>query len=103
MIPDIVLHRCLLEVLESYRHKIPMALVEITSAGWDHVQARAFVADLENALPRKNPYALETLQVYMGTSDLLELKAALLHMLDITEGRAIAWNPSARDMQVVIM
>ena len=76
-------------------------MVEIKNAGWDHAEARAFVEDLENALPLKNPYAMKTITGQLGTSDLSELKQALVHFLVETEGRAIEWNPSARDMQVL--
>ena len=80
---------------------MPMMLVTIRFGGWDHGEARDFVQNLETALPEKNPYAMDTLVGYMGTSDLSELKEALTHMLDVTEGKAIEWNASARDTQVL--
>ena len=76
-------------------------MVNIQGSGWDHGEARAFVNDLERTLPEKNPYAMGTLEGYLGTRDLSELKDALSHMLDVTDGKVIDWNPSARDTQVL--
>jgi len=92
---------CLLEILEAYRHAKPMLMVEILSSGWELDEARDFVEKLEEALPTSNSNAMGTLESYMGTSELDELKAALTHMLDVTCARAVLWNPSARDTQVI--
>jgi len=79
-----------------------MLMVEVSLAGWDGDEARRFVAQLEERLPEKNSLAKDTLESYMGTGDMSELKLALTHMLDVTRYNGVVmWNPSARDMQVI--
>ena len=42
--------RCLLEILEAYRHQKPMLMVDIIGAGWDATEARDFVFKLEEVM-----------------------------------------------------
>ena len=94
-------HRCLLELLHAKRHNIPMMMIEVKDAGWTYAEARSFVDELESTLPLRNPNAMQTLEEYLGTQDLTELKEAIFDMLSTTEATAIQWNPSARDTHVL--
>ena len=79
---------------------VPFLLLECP--GSTFALARAFVANLDEELPKKNPYAMGTLVDYLGTEDLTELKAALSGMLDSVEGeKTIPWNSNARDEQIL--
>ena len=79
---------------------MPFLLLECP--GFAFATARHFVANLDEELPKSNPYAMGTLVDYLGTEDLTELKTALASMLDSVEGdKTIAWNSNARDEQIL--
>jgi len=90
---------CLLEILEAARKQVPVLLLQMRGSGFEIDQARAFVQDLETELPSLNSNAMLTIQEYLGSDDLTELKAALLAMLD--KAPTVEWNASARDEQIL--
>ena len=54
-------------------------------------------------LPKENPSAVGTLEEYLGTRDLSELKDSLKAVLDSVsvEGRTLPWDANARDEQIL--
>jgi len=89
---------CLIELLEAWRKRLPIIVVEIAGRGFNREEARDFMTTLETEMAAP---ALDLLFSIIGP-DLTELKDACLQILNVDE-EFLVLNPHAGDSELVAM
>lgn len=93
--------RCLLEILEATKYKVPILPVSVAGHEWDLDEVRSFINRLEDELTISNPSALALLKKHTN-DDLSELKKAVLAVLDAwVQPPHLQWNPHAGDRAII--
>jgi len=94
---------CLLEIMHATRKQTPIVLMNIQGRGFSIDEMRSFANDFENEIERLNPQAVPLLFKELGTTDLSEIKQALLKMLDgfANAKKTLVWNPNAGDEELI--
>jgi len=87
---------CLIELLEAVRKAVPVVIVQIANGGFDSEEARRYAMTLETEMKEINLSGLERLKEHLG-SDLTELKAAIVKILDANQGSVLTFDSHAGD------
>lgn len=93
---------CLIELLEAHRKRIPVVILQLADSDFTIDDAREYAEQLEDEMEEANPSGFRFLQDRLGTSDLEDVRKAIMHALNVNaRHETLLFDGRAGDGQLV--